>query len=239
MRYIKPIVALAGLGSFLAGWLLVEKEAQPAPPAAETTLIIRPVDSLLEAESSSRGEEPGQYLSPSSITSIKIAREGWPTVSRDLKSSHTVVAFRVPPPPAKLKATNSTGSPVSLRTLPSKELLKPEAGYVRLTPGPYELLAESEGYVPERLSLELEPGSTRLLKLHLKALIAPMPQSWPSSLPQPGTSEAVPAPTNTTPRAPQPVPYREPVVVSPPPTIPQPRFTPVTPKPAPLFTPLP
>lgn len=236
MKYASAIIALAGLVSFLAGWSFVRKAPEPAPPGPESVLVIRPVNATVEIPSLKKGDRPGEFRVNLGDNEIQLSREGWPSSSVEVESGTPVVALRLTPPPAKLKAVTSEGDAVTFRLLPSKEQLKTEGSYIRLAPGHYELLAESAGYVPERVPLDLTPGEVKELKLNLKRILFPVPVPVPRP--------ALPAEPYPDPPPPQPKPYSPPRVSYPQPTVPQPRFTPVAPpplppQPEPFFTPVP
>lgn len=234
MRYTSAVIALAGLVSFLAGWSFVEKEPEPVAPGSESVLVVRPLNATVKARSLTLGERPGEFHGVLKGQGVEISREGWPSLERVLESPEPVFALRLSPPPAKLRAVTAEGEVVNFRLLPSKEELSSKGLYLHLEPGHYELLAEAQGYVPERVPLDLKPGEMRELTLNLKRLLVPDP------IPKPQPS----IPTV----APQPRPYSPPQVSAPPAPapapVPKPRFTPIEPPPRPtvpepFFTPIP
>lgn len=229
---------LAGLGSFLAGWFLVEKEPQPGLPDSQL-LLVRPVDAVVTAVGAREADRRGEWTLPLTTRSAEVTREGWPEQDSDWKSEVSVRTARLQAPGAKLKVRTENKSAVLLKTLPSKEPVKLEKGYYRLVPGHHEFLAEADGHIPDRLSVDLKPGQTSELTVKLKAIpvpqLPPIPQT-PSAPPQATTTGNRPPPRHTTSQPPAWVP----------PARPMPKFTPVpsrpkppVERPVPLFTPVP
>lgn len=229
------MVVLAGLGSFLAGWFLVEKEPQPGLPDSQL-LLVRPVDALVSAAGARKTERRGEWSLPLSTRSAEVSKKGWPTEDSDWPSQVSVRTARLQPPNARLKVSTGNKDTVRLKSLPSKEPVKIENGYYRLAPGHHELLAEADGYIPDRLSLDLKPGQTSELTLDLKAIPVPQIPQRPSAPPQAPTTGGWRPPQHTSSQPPTWVPPARPV----------PRFTPVPARPQPpvelpepVFTPVP
>ena len=235
MNISRLLIALVGLGLFLAGWFSVVKQELPGSSRQSFDLYVRPVNGKVELNGDrlSGDNELGHYLVAKPVSGLQLTRAGWSESTSELPEDSElprVVTMRCRPPQAKFAPTTQDGTSVELTDLPSEEKLEKKDGYYRLRPGPHEFLASAEGHLPQRLSVVLNPGEVSKLKVKLKPI--PRPSLPVPVSPPPATSVAPPL-------RPRPS-YR------PPPARPRPRFTPVAPRPKPqpveprpMFTPLP
>lgn len=205
----KIAATLAGLVLFLVGWFCFDKAPLPVMPD-KPVIVARPV----QGELSSAGSE------------WTLRRKFWESDKGVVKPRDLLLVLRCKPPEAKFDPRTVDKTPIKLTNLASQESLKRNGKFFRLPAGPYEMLAEAEGHVPQKLSIELSPGELKTLEVALKEIPKP---------PTPPTRPVYSAPPRRPLYRPRPAPRPRPR--------PRPRFTPVAKprpvRPVPLFTPLP
>ena len=243
---------LAGLLLFWVGWSANSPTPVLTPPSL---LAVGPGEpelvSLKGIAPTPVPQVPGRWQ-VSTESSVELRRQGWPSKQVRIPREPGVTALRLPAPRATLSVAvkGDDSAEVSMVSLPKKSEIPTAQGQTRLEAGPHELLVSAEGYLPQRLSVNLIPGEVKKVTLDLKAV-----PGFPFGLPNLPSSVEVPVPPSVPPsvsgiRTAPPVrqtwePPTRPVVRQPPPVQPVPRFTPVappprvgTPDPVPLFTPI-
>ena len=222
----KLLATLASLGLFLAGWFIVEKEPLRTNPN-EALAVVRPAQGLIYVEGEEyKAVESGETSVPLNAA-LKYEREHWEESSTSLSGNELLALLRCKPPKSKFDPVTKNKKPVKLKNLATEKELKRDGAVYRLAAGPYEFLAEAEGHIPDKLSVELKPGELRKMEVALKLI----PTFIPPELP-------------VRPTLPTPPPTYRPPPVRPRPR-PRPRFTPIAKpqpppyQPVPMFTPLP
>ncbi len=244
---LPPLVA--GLLLFAGGWSANPPQVELRPPhilsvgPGEAEVVV-----LAGNAPTPFPELPGRW-EMSTANSLELRRDGWPSKKARIELTPGVTALRLPSPRATLSITvkGDDSAEVSMTSLPKKTEVPTVQGQARLEAGPHELLISAEGYLPQRLSVELIPGEVKKLALSLEAI-----PTFPFGLPSGMESLDFPVPPIPPPVAPAYPPRSQwtPPPVAPPPVYqprpqPLPRFTPVapaprvgTPDPQPMFTPV-
>ncbi len=238
---LPPLVA--GLLLFAAGWTTNAKAATPEPPS-QLVLSPWPVEvTLLKGSSPLPRSERWTLTAP---VSLELHREGWPSKAVRIEGKEGVTALRLPAPRATLSVSVIDDDQVEVEflALPKKTKVVSSQGQARLEAGPHELLVSAQGYLPKRLSVELNPGELKKVAVALD----PIP-GLPHGFSPPSEISSYPStPSGALPSSGArwvPPPATAPPAWTPPPVSPLPRFTPVppaprvgTPNPQPMFTPI-
>lgn len=251
----------AGLLLAASGWLGAGYRNGPTLEF-EPQLVVRPSTArLVTVEGPAPTPDPtvpGRFALSQAGSSVELRQPGWPSVGADLNELRAVTTLRAPFPKATLSVSvkDDKQASVELLALPKKSEVRLTDGKARLEPGRHELLVQAEGYLPQRLTVDLKPGEAKAVAIELEALprLPTLPaypgQAFPSGgpgVPPPAARPVVPSPAYRPPapayRPPAPA-YRPPVPAYRPP-VPAPRFTPVAPPPkppaaapVPMFTPV-
>ena len=139
-------------------------------------LVVRPASASVTVE---QGPDlvpvrdfPGVFSVSKKSTRLSLQEPKWPDVVFDVTEPRGMTTVRAAPPRATLSLSlaKNAKQKLTVRELPSKTRLTVIQNQVRLPPGPHELLVESAGYLPKRLSVDLAPNERRELTLALVAL---------------------------------------------------------------------
>lgn len=197
----------------------------------------------------------GRFSIDEAGATLEIRQPGAPPTRLQVKEPRGMTTFFAPPPRATLAVAvrDDKDAEITLLVLPEKTELPTAQGQARLEPGRHELMVQAEGYLPQRLRVDLKPGERQEQQLALRKLpsvptvsrpMPSLPSAPPASSALPPRPAAPPQPSYSAPRPRYTPPPAAPPVSRPAP-VPLPRFTPVAPPPepmrpapVPMFTPI-
>ncbi len=236
----------------IAGWYSYDPSARRVYEY-QPILVVRPTSATVSVEQGPNlapvGDFPGVFSVSDKSTRLSLQEPNWPDTVVDVTEPRGMTTLRATPPRATLSLSivNDSSHKLTVHELPKKTKLTVLQNQVRLQPGPHELLVESIGYLPKRLSVDLSPNERRDLTLELVALPTlpkPGPYFDPSLLPR-ISAPRYQIPPTLPPTYRPPAPSYPPSRVAPPIRRPVPRFTPIAPTaqprpddPVPRFTPI-